>query len=67
MQLGSIELLHINAQAFHNVKIILSKIMQSVLALLGRGKVSLDADCPVLSPKSTLITSSIRTYMHFHA
>jgi hypothetical protein len=36
--------------------------MQSVLALLGRGKVSLDAASRVLSPKSSLITSGVITY-----
>jgi hypothetical protein len=44
MQLSFIELLYISTQPLHKVKIIKRnprrRIMQSVLALLGRGKVS---------------------------
>jgi hypothetical protein len=38
--------------------------MQSVLALLERGKVNLSAAWRVLSPKSSLITSGVRTYLN---
>jgi hypothetical protein len=41
--------------------------MQSVLALLGRGKVSLSVAWQVLSPKSSSITSGVRTYTQWHA
>jgi hypothetical protein len=47
MQLSFIELLYVSAQPLHKSKDlkaeILVKVMQSVLALLGRGKVSLGA------------------------
>jgi hypothetical protein len=36
--------------------------MQSVLAFLKGGRVSLGAAWRVLSPKSSLITSGVRTY-----
>jgi hypothetical protein len=36
--------------------------MQSVLALLKGGRVSLSVAWRVLSPKSSLITSGVRTY-----
>jgi hypothetical protein len=41
--------------------------MQSLLALLGREKVSLGEAWRVLSPKSSLITSGVRTYTQGHA
>jgi hypothetical protein len=67
MQLGSIELLYVNAQALHKVKITgrapRRRIMQSVLALLMGRRVSLgEASCRY-SPKCSLIESGVRTYM----
>jgi hypothetical protein len=41
--------------------------MQSVLAFLKGRRVSLSADWRVLSPKSFLITSSVRTYTQGYA
>jgi hypothetical protein len=71
MQLSSIELLYLSAWPLHKIKIIKQilrwRIMQLVPALLGRGKVSLSEAWWVLSPKSSLITSGIRTYMQWHA
>jgi hypothetical protein len=71
MQLGSIELLHINAQALHNVKITKFK---SYRRLCNRclpcssdgGLVSMKIGecCPL---KSSLIKSGVRTYRQCHA
>jgi hypothetical protein len=67
IQLSVIELLYVSAQPLHKVKIIKRntrrRIMQSVLALLRRGKVSLVEAWQVLSPKSSLILNGVRTYM----
>jgi hypothetical protein len=43
------------------------RIMQSVLALLKGRKVSLKEALHLLSPKSSLLESSVRTYIVCHA
>jgi hypothetical protein len=71
MQLGSIELLNINAQALHKVKNTKRaprrRIMQLVLTLLKGRRVSLgEASCR-LSPKCSFLESIVRTYAECHA
>jgi hypothetical protein len=67
MQLGSIELLNINAQTLHQVKITKRaprrRIIQSVLALLKGSRVSLDEASRRLPPKCSLLMLGTRTYM----
>jgi hypothetical protein len=66
MQLSSTKFLYLSAHPLHKVRLqsrTLEKVMHSVLALLGRGKVSLGEAWQMLSPKSSLITSGVRTYI----
>jgi hypothetical protein len=66
MQLGSIEFLYLSVYPLHKIRLQsknLEKVMQSMLALFGGRKVSLDEALLVLSPMSSLIKRSIRTYM----
>jgi hypothetical protein len=65
MQLSFIELLYVSAQPLHKVNITKGNPIEgyAVLALLGRGKVSLDEAWRVLSSKSSLTKSDIRFYM----
>jgi hypothetical protein len=71
MQLGSIELLNVNAQTLHKVKITKRaprrRIMQSVLALLKERRVSLGQASRRLSPKCSLLEPGVRTYTACHA
>jgi hypothetical protein len=71
MQLGSIELLYVNAQPLYKGKYYkaknLEKVMQSVLALLEGRRVSLGEASRRLSPKCSLLKSGVRTYMECHA
>jgi hypothetical protein len=69
VQLGSIELLYVNAQALRKrlQSKILNKVMQLVLALLKGRRVSLRDALRRLSPKGSLFKSGVRTYMVCHA
>jgi capsid protein len=71
VQLGFIEQLYVNAQAFHKVKITKRaswrRIKQSVLAMLTGRRLSLGEASHRLSPKSSLLESVVRTYMVCHA
>jgi hypothetical protein len=69
MQLSSIEFLYLSAHPLYKVRLQsgnLEKVMQSVLALLRRRKVSLGEAWRVLSPTSSMI-GGIRTYTQCHA
>jgi hypothetical protein len=71
MQLGSIELLYVNAQPLYKGKYYkaknLEKAMQSVLALLNGKRVSLGESSRRLSPKCSLLESGVRIYTACHA
>jgi predicted HTH domain antitoxin len=71
MQLGSIELLDVNAQALHKEKITKRaprrRIMQLVVALLKERRVSVGKASRRLSPKCSLVKSDVRTYTVYHA
>jgi hypothetical protein len=64
MQLSFIEFLYISAQALHKVMVTKRNPIEgyAMLALLKGRRVSLGATWQVLSPKSSLTTSGIRTY-----
>jgi hypothetical protein len=70
VQLGSIELLYVNAQAMHKVKITKRaarrRIMQSVLALLEKRLVSslLHEGCPPKAPCLRAVLEPIWYVMH---
>jgi hypothetical protein len=67
-QLGSIELLHVNAQAWHNANIsktkILEKVMQSVLALLKGSRVSLGEASRRLPPNARCLSPVLEPIWH---
>jgi hypothetical protein len=71
MQLGSIKLLNVSAQALHKVKVTKRaprrRNMQSVLALHKGRRVSLREVLHRLSPKCSLLKPGVRTYTACHA
>jgi hypothetical protein len=70
MELSYIEFLYLSAHPLHKVRLQsrnIEMVMQSVLAFIGRRKVSLGEAWRVLSPMSSLIKGSIRTYTQCHA